>query len=379
MWVLGFFVVEHPTSQAPNAPAATDVASRYPHVLDYLLSAPWAITPEKMRAIADVVVHRAFVGELPREAIAAAVAQRPTLAVAYAMPEGLIPAEEVFAAGGRPPTGAKNITAIVPVMGTILPRASAMDESSGMFSLATFRQTLRALVADPDVSAIVMQIDSPGGSVAHLQETSAEIRAARAKKPIGAIADVTAASAAYQLFTQATPGLQFVTPSGQVGSVGVLSMHEDVSRALEAKGVTVSLITSEKAPFKAETFPYRPLTDEARAEVQRVVDSYHQDFRQAIAQGRRITVAQVDEQFGGGRMVRAKDAVARGMADEVGTLEDLLRAVQSHAAGGSRERAEIQHDHAPTSARVEEPAQPVDINVDALGAALAAGLAQRKD
>lgn len=380
MWFWGYRVAEHPTSQAPNAPAAVDIAGRYPHVLDYLLSTPWAILPEKARAIADVVVRRAYRGELPRVAIDAAVEQRRPLEIAYATADGFLSAADVLAAGGRPPTGAKNVTAIVPVMGTILPRASAMDESSGMFSLATFRQTLRALVADPDVSAIVLQVDSPGGSVAHLQETSAEIRAARAKKPVGAIADPTAASAAYQIFTQATPGLQFVTPSGMVGSVGVLSMHQDISAALEAMGVAVSVITSEKAPFKAEQQPYRPLSAEARAEIQRVVDSYHQDFRQAIAQGRRITVAQVDEQFGGGRMVRAKDAVARGMADEVGTLEDLLRAVQQHTAtGGGRERAETQHDHAPTLARVDEPAQPVEINVDALGAALAAGLARRKD
>lgn len=349
-----------------------EAGGRYPHVVDYLLSSPWAIRPEKLRAIAEVVVHRAFRGELPASAVEAATASRRTEAVAfYCSAGGGFERLPVEAATGRPPTDARNITAVMPVMGTILPRASDMDESSGMFSLNRFRRDFAALVNDPSIGAIVLDFDSPGGSVDLVQETGAEIRAARSKKTIAAVADTMAASAAFWLFTQATPGHAYVTPSGMVGSVGVISSHQDVSRALEALGVDVTLITSEKAPYKAEGNPYEPLGAEARAEFQRIVDSYHSDFRRAVASGRGVSVSHVDERFGGGRMFRAAEAVERGMADHVGTLEDALRAVASGGEQGRRgNRAED-----------ERPARPaaVEVNAEALGAALVAGLAQRKD
>lgn len=350
-------------------------AGRYPHVLDYLLTTPWAIEPSKLSAIVEVVVHRAFVGEMPRARVEEAMAEKRTSPVMFATAAGdLIPGAEVGAAAGRPPSGARNVTAVLPVYGTLLPRASQMDEDSGMVSVNRLRATFRALVADPEVSAILLDFDTPGGSVGLIQEFGAEIRAARAKKPIGAVADTLSASAGFWLMTQATPGLQFVSPSGLVGSVGVITAHEDISKALEQKGVSVSLITSQKAPFKAEGNPYEPLGAAARAEAQARVDSYHADFRRAVAAGRGVTVDVVDEQFGGGRVYRATDAVSRQMADRVGTFEDALSAVLQAAA----ERSPGKGPRAEADNLSETRAATPAIDVDALGAALAAGI-QGKD
>jgi len=356
--------------------AASDGAGRYAHVVDYLLSAPWAITPEKLRAIASVVVHRAYRGTLAPEAIEAAREQRRPTGILYATAEGFIPAAAIEAAGGRPPGDARNITAILPVMGTILPRVSSMDESSGMFSLARFRRDFNALVADPAISGIVLDFDTPGGSVSLVQETAAEIYAARDRKPIGAVADPLSASAGLWLFTQATPGLTYATPSGLIGSVGVISAHQDISRAMDELGVTTSLITSQGAPHKAEGNPYEPLSDEARAEMQRMVDSYHGDFRAAVARGRGVSEAHVDTRFGGGRVLRAREAVAAGMADHVGTLEDAIRAVMAQATSGGAGAARA---GAPRSEHTE-PAQdePVPVDWTAVGALVAARLAHEE-
>lgn len=372
-------LVAEPTDQQPTYEplAGAMPAGRYPHVLDYLLTTPWAIEPSKLSAIVDVVVHRAFVGALPRERVEAAMAEKRTSPVVFATAAGdLLPAAEMTgAATSRPPSGARNVTAVLPIYGTLLPRASQMDEDSGLVSVNSLRATFRALVADPEVAAILLDLDTPGGSVGFIQEFGAEIRAARAKKPIGAVANPNSASAGYWLMTQATPGLQYVSPSGQIGSVGVITAHEDISRELEQKGVAVSLITSSKAPFKAEGNPYEPLGSAARAEAQSRVDSYHADFRRAVAAGRGVSVDVVDEQFGGGRVFRAADAVARQMADHVGTFEDALTAVLSAASERSSARTpRAAHDNQ----RESRAAQPSRIDVDALGAALAAGI-QRKD
>lgn len=346
------------TAQFPTPePFAGLSGGRYPHVLDYLLTTPWAIEPSKLSAIVDVVVHRAFVGELPRERVEEATAQRRTSPVFFATTSGdLIPGAAVGAATSRPPSSARNVTAILPVYGTLLPRASQMDEDSGMTSVNGLRSTFRALVADPEISSILLDFDTPGGSAALIQEFGEEIRAGRTRKPIGAVANTMSASAGFWLMTQATAGLQYVSPSGLTGSLGVITAHEDVSKALELKGISISLITSEKAPYKAEGHPYGPLTDEARATTQALVDSFHADFRRAVATGRGVAQETVDAQFGGGRVYRAEEAVRRGMADRVGTFEQALLALQSavQERGEGRPRAEFDH-HMETSASDEAP------------------------
>jgi hypothetical protein len=119
--------------------------------------------------------------------------------------------------------------AVIPLTGVITPRGSflSMLFGGGGGGLIDFRDTFRQAVADPDVGAIVIDIDSPGGLVDLVPETAAEIRAARGEKPIISVANTMAASAAYWIGSQ---GDEFVvTPSGDVGSVGVYMVHEDWS------------------------------------------------------------------------------------------------------------------------------------------------------
>jgi len=147
-----------------------------------------------------------------------------------------------------------------------------------------------------------------------------EIMAGRAQKKIVAVANGMAASAAYWLACCATELV--VTPSGQVGSIGVFAAHEDMSKALEQEGVKVSLVSAGK--FKTEGNPYEPLSDEARAALQAKVDEFYGMFVKSVAKGRGVSQASVRDGYGQGRMLLASAAVKEGLADSISTLDQVL-------------------------------------------------------
>jgi signal peptide peptidase SppA len=195
-------------------------------------------------------------------------------------------------------------------------------------STADLRIAVRALAADPDVKAIVMLVDSPGGSVDGLQELAAAIRAARQQKPVLAIADPMAASAALWVAAQASEFM--VTPSGSVGSVGIYGTHEDVSEMASKLGVKVTLVSAGK--YKTEGNPYEPLGTDARAQMQREADAYYKQFVDDLALGRKVSPARVLRDYGEGRMLLAADALKSGMVDRIGTLEAVLSEASNQAA-----------------------------------------------
>lgn len=203
--------------------------------------------------------------------------------------------------------------AIIPIQGTLAARGYgvAMDR---------LRNSIRSAANNPDVAAIVLDIDSPGGTVAGTPETAATIREAAKMKKVVAVSNTLAASAAFWLASQASEFV--VTPSGDVGSVGVLSMHLDLSKALGDLGVAVTLIHAGK--YKVEGNPFEPLGEDARANVQARVDEAHTAFVKDVALGRGISQTRVREEFGQGRVVGASQAISAGMADRVATMSDVI-------------------------------------------------------
>lgn len=230
--------------------------------------------------------------------------------------------------------GGSGGVAVVPVQGVIRPKPSLLGMLFGIDggSLQGLRRTLREAVADEQVGSIVLDVDSPGGLVDQVPETAAEIREAAAQKPIVAVANAQAASAAYWLASQATE--LYVTPSGAVGSIGVLAIHEEFSRLDDDMGITVTVMREGR--FKAEANPFEPLTDEAREAIQADLRAYYQMFTGDVAKGRGVKADDVRSGFGEGRMVLAKPAVKEGMADRVGTLDDAVARAARLASGGAR-------------------------------------------
>jgi signal peptide peptidase SppA len=205
--------------------------------------------------------------------------------------------------------------AVIPVYGAVMPRAGWLG--TGMDSL---RSQLRAHAADSSVAAIVLDIDSPGGTVAGTPETAEAVAEAAKAKPVIAVANTLAASAAYWIGSQAS---QFVAaPSADVGSIGAMALHVDISKMLSDAGISVTMIRS--APFKNEATLFSPLSDEAKAHIQGRVDEAGGDFLRSVAMGRKISQTKVKEDFGQGRVYGAREALSRGMVDRIATLDQIV-------------------------------------------------------
>ncbi len=284
------------------------------------LSTPWALMPERLNAFSAVMAR--WSGNVP--------ASMDVLSG--------IDADKVVREARRQTTTAVSGggIAVLPLYGVVTQRGNMVDDVSGPGSVSTqkFAAALRQALADESVSQILIDIDSPGGSVYGVAELADEIVAARAQKPIIAIANSLAASAAYWIGCSASEF--YVTPSGEVGSIGVWQAHFDYSQALAAEGVTPTLISAGK--YKVEGNPYAPLDPEAQAFMQSRVDDYFLAFTKGVARGRSVPIAQVRNGMGQGRVLGADAAIEQNMVDGIVTLDEMITKLQRN----SRRTAPIQ-------------------------------------
>jgi signal peptide peptidase SppA len=219
-----------------------------------------------------------------------------------------------------------NSVAVVPLQGVLMPpMGGLLGMLFGGGGLQSFQGKLASAAANPDVGVIVMDIDSPGGLVDQIPETAAQMRAVRAQKPIVAVANTQADSAAYWLASQADEVV--VTPSGDVGSIGVYNVHKDLSEAHAMRGIQPTIISAGK--YKVEGNPYQALDPTAQAAIQADVDDYYGMFTADVAKGRGVAQSDVQSGFGEGRSLHAKQAVRAGLADRVDTLENTVRRVSN--------------------------------------------------
>jgi capsid assembly protease len=223
-----------------------------------------------------------------------------------------------------------NNVSVVGLKGVITPGPSllAMLFGAGGGGIEGFLADMRTAIGDPDTRAVIMDIDSPGGMVDLVPEAASELRAMRDEggKPIVAVASTAAASAAYWLAAQAHELV--VTPSGEVGSVGVYTVHRDMSEAFEREGVRHTLVSAGSR--KVEGNPYTALEPEAQAAMQQDVDDYYEMFVADVAKGRGVEMPSLDGlAFGGGRSYLARRAVSMGLADKVATLPETIRRLSS--------------------------------------------------
>jgi signal peptide peptidase SppA len=206
--------------------------------------------------------------------------------------------------------------------GMISQRASIWQEIFGGTSTQAFGAAYTRAVNDPAIQAIVFDVDSPGGTVAGVEELSDLIFDGSRRKDTYAIANSQAASAAYWLASQVGKGRFFGAPGADVGSIGVFRMHEDVSGMLAQDGVKVSFIAVPE--YKTEANPYEPLSEEAREFHQSQVESTYQEFVADVRRGRGVSLSRVDSDFGRGRTFHSTEAAERGMLDGVKTLRDMI-------------------------------------------------------
>jgi len=224
--------------------------------------------------------------------------------------------------------------AVIPVRGILT--LHGIETFFGTFGGRTtvLRRRLTEALTDDSVGAIVLDFDSPGGTVDGIPELAADIRSARGKKPMIAVANTLLASAAYWLASQCDEIV--ACPSSEVGSIGVIAQHMSFAQALENEGIELNVFRS--APFKAEGNPLEKLTPEAGENIQAMVQKIHKMFVADVAKGRGVKGADVDANFGQGRVMLAKDAVAAGLADRVQTIEQVVGGLVKGRSSRARRR-----------------------------------------
>ena len=272
---------------------------KFENLLDAFCADPWAIQREKLGFLADILVARAEGEKLFSTEFAAAVSEAR--------------AKEIAETDGS--------VALIPVYGVLANKMDAISAMSGGMSYTGIKKALHAALSNTEVKAVVLDVDSPGGSVSGTQELATEIRRLRGgDKPIIAQVNSLAASAAYWVASAADEIV--VTPSGRAGSIGVYTAHDDVSSALEKRGIKRTYISAGK--FKVEGNETEPLGKDALAFIQESVNYSYNAFLSAVAEGRGVTVGKVEDSYGQGRVFNATQLMDRGMADRIATLDETL-------------------------------------------------------
>lgn len=235
---------------------------------------------------------------------------------------------EQLAASAATTTG--NMLAVVPLWGVLSP-----DGSYGGTSLDSFARTITTLDANPNVSKILIDGRTPGGTVTGTPEAADAVRAVRDRGNTQIVTIANGMLASAGIWIGAAASELVVTPSGEAGSVGVISMYADESAFLEKMGVKVDIMrTPEK---KARFSGLEPMTDEMRAFVQERIGVTYEKFKRAMASNRGIRIDQVEAKFGGGEMMRAEDALAAGLVDRIATFDQTIaRMMTRRAPSGAR-------------------------------------------
>lgn len=285
----------------------------YDHVLSFALEQPWALTRPMVSVIAGVLARHVAGVDVDRAEIEAALVQRKNLP--------------------QPRAGS---IAILPVYGVIGPRMNLMSEMSGGTTYEKLTSQLRAAVADKSIKTIVLDVDSPGGTVAGNTEFAREVMQARTKKPIVAVAQYTMGSAAYRIGAAATEIV--AAPSAQVGSIGVFNLHNDLSAALEQLGVKRTYISAGDG--KVDGNETGPLSKDAAARLQGQVDQAYGTFVSDVVKGRGagMTSDRVKKEWKA-HVYSAADALALGMIDSIATLDDTLARILATSPDAADQRA----------------------------------------
>jgi signal peptide peptidase SppA len=330
----------------------------YARSLERIRALAWEIHPDALATIIGIVSERASGARLTDEEIRARL--------------GLREEDVVVDMGDEPaePDAPKSPVAVLSLHGPIVPRASFFTKTSGLASVEEFQASFRAALADDAVRAILIDIDSPGGDASLIPELSAEILAARGQKPIVAMANTWAASAAYHIAVSADEIV--VTPSGEVGSIGVWTAHDDISAKQEKDGVKTTLVSAGK--YKVERNPFEPLDDAAKSYMQEQVDETYATFLSDVAKGRGVPVGEVRSGYGEGRMVKAKKALDLGMVDRIATYDETLARLEKSAAK-SREPQSTESE--PSEATTPEKTTPEPSEATTRSPAQTAGILPR--
>jgi len=275
------------------------------HVISAVHETPWAITPEMLDTIGDLIERRAegHLSEAEIEERMQGVRRR------Y-----LVEEEE------ERPYQVHDGVAVIPLYGVLGPRMNLMMRYSGGTSSQEFAAAVDQAIEDNEVRAIVLDIDSPGGSVLGTPEAAERVHLAAQKKTVVAVGTGMMCSAAY--YIGAAAGQVVCTRSTKTASIGVLSLHSDYSAMETTAGIRRTVIRAGSKKVRAN--PHETLNDEGRATLQQQANDYYDMFVTDVARYRGVSVETVLAEFGAGEPMLAAKAQTAGVIDRIGTLSEII-------------------------------------------------------
>lgn len=266
-----------------------------------IMTAPWAITRPMLQEIGGIYLTHLRGEKINLEAIEAKLGSPLN--------------------NERRETKVIDGVAIIPAYGVIAKRMNLFSRISGGVSSEILGNEIRAAMDDPDVTAILLDIDSPGGTVDGTFELADGIYNARGSKPIVALANGLMASAAYAIGA-AADRVMIVSDTTHVGSIGVVTTHTDYSQYQEKEGIKTEEIYAGK--YKRIASQHKPLTDEGRDYLQAGVDYLYTLFVDRVATYRGVSAETVLNDMADGRIFIGQQAIDAGLVDGVSTLEDIV-------------------------------------------------------
>lgn len=298
-------------------------------IAERVINRPLMVHPDKLPIVLGVLQGRIPLGDisdLRRQAEANIEAMPEAARIAMLGPsasrfvgEGVERDASGRAVAGLPYKRTSDGIGIVTVTGSLINRGAWVGASSGETSYEGIKFQVASAASDPKVRSILLDIESPGGEAVGAFEAADAIRAAAKEKPVTAVVNGMAASAAYALASAANRIV--TTPTGMAGSIGVVMMHADYSRFLDAEGVTPTLIFA--GAHKVDGNPFEPLSESVRADLQAEVDNFYALFVKTVSAGRKgMSPSAIRDTEA--KTFLGKEAVDRGLADSVGTFESAL-------------------------------------------------------
>lgn len=277
-------------------------------VLD-VLNSPWAIEKSKLTEIRSIYDAHAKSEKVDLDALSARLGrQLGSDSQGYTVNNGV---------------------AIVPIHGVMAKKMNMFAEISGGASTELIARDIKDAVSDESVNAIMLHIDSPGGTVDGIESLTNVIREAGNSKPIVSFVDGLMASAAYWAGS-ASHEVVASSNTAAIGSIGVVATHTDMSKAEESAGVKVTEISAGK--YKRIASSHEPLSDDGRAEIQAQVDQIYSIFVDTVAENRGSDVDTVLEKMADGRVFLAKQAMKRGLIDRIASFEEVINDLSSEGS-----------------------------------------------
>ena len=226
--------------------------------------------------------------------------------------------------------------AVIPVKGALI-NADIPDELASLFGITTYPGLQRAFAAaatDGNVKSVLLDVNSPGGSVAGISDTVDSLQALRSQKPVSAFAGDLMASAGYWLGS--TSDHITANKMSTVGSIGVIGTHMEVSKLLEKAGITPTVLRAGE--HKALASQYEPLTDKARAQMQDRLDAVYTQFVDHVASQRGVSYPVAHSQMANGKEFFGEAAKSAGLVDAVGKFPDALAFARQKVDNGNMRR-----------------------------------------